>query len=95
MHVGIRLVEIVTGFEPHSVAAPQLGLIIAPKTIKVKTIKVSGTVSRCNWRIRFLTPLFSRPLRHQIWFATKKSATCLQVEVGLVVAIFHDKGQLA
>jgi hypothetical protein len=21
--------------------------------------KVSGTVSRCNWRIRFLTPLFS------------------------------------
>ena len=34
-------------------------------------------------------------LRHQIWFVTKKSATCLQVEVRLVVAIFHDKGHLA
>jgi hypothetical protein len=28
---------------------------------KNETIKVSGTVSRCNWRIRFLTPLFSEP----------------------------------
>jgi hypothetical protein len=35
-------------------------IVIAGNNKGVKgTMKVSGTVSRCNWRIRFLTPLFS------------------------------------
>jgi hypothetical protein len=34
-------------------------IVIAGNNKGVKgTMKVSGTVSRCNWRIRFLTPLF-------------------------------------
>ena len=48
------------------VAQVRPGVEPDPRPYQQRTIKVSGTVSRCNWRIRFLTPLFTAARRSML-----------------------------